>query len=82
MRRNTTMSYEAWKASGEPEFNPGPSNQQIATRIGNLDGEINWLIGRLANLVLDEEDRQQTEDYIIELREEIQSLERCFNVEG
>lgn len=74
------MSCDAWKASGEPEFYSGQSNQQIATTIGNLDGEINWLIGRLANLVLDDEDKQQTEDYIQDLREEMESLKRCFNV--
>lgn len=53
--------------------------KQMAAIIGNLDGEISWNIQRLANLVLSDEDRQQTEDYIQELREEKQSLEWCFN---
>jgi hypothetical protein len=75
------MSYEAWRASGEPEeFYPGPSNDKIRQAIATRKKEMDWNINRLSFLVMSDEDREQTEDYIIELREEIQSLERCFNV--
>jgi prefoldin subunit 5 len=74
------MSYEAWKASGEPEFYPGPSNTQLKKKVEQLDGEIEWLTGRLANLSLSDEDFDQTQDYLFELRQERESLKRCFNV--
>jgi hypothetical protein len=74
------MSYEAWKTSGAPEFYPGPSNDQIRQAIATRKKEMDWNINRLSFLVMSDEDREQTEDYIIELREEIQSLKRCFNV--
>jgi prefoldin subunit 5 len=75
-----TMSYEAWKASGEPPFYPGPSNRQLREKVETLDGEIEWLTGRLANLSLSDEDFDQTQDYLFELRQERESLKRCFNV--
>jgi prefoldin subunit 5 len=74
------MSYEAWKASGEPEFYPGPSSGQIKKKVQQLNGEIEWLTGRLANLSLSDEDFDQTQDYLFELRQERESLKRCFNV--
>jgi hypothetical protein len=74
------MSYEAWKASGEPEFYSGPSNDHIREAIATRKKDMDWNINRLSYLVMSDEDREQTEDYIIELRKEIQSLERCFNV--
>jgi prefoldin subunit 5 len=73
------MSYEAWKASGEPEFYPGPSNDQIIQKFERLTHEIEWLTGRLANLSLSDEDFDQTQDYLFELRQERESLKRCFN---
>lgn len=72
------MSYEAWKASGEPEFYSGPSNDQIRQAIATRKKEMDWNIDRLGQLVLSDEDREQTEDYIWTLRQEIESLERCF----
>jgi hypothetical protein len=42
---------------------PGPSRRHVADKIEALDHDINWNIGRLANLVLSDEDRQQTEDF-------------------
>jgi hypothetical protein len=42
--------------------------------------EIGWLTTRLANLSLSDEDFDQTQDYIFELRQERESLKRCFNV--
>jgi prefoldin subunit 5 len=74
------MSYNAWKASGEPEFYTGPTNQQIADKLKTLDHEIEWLTRRLANLSLSDEDFDQTQDYLFELRQERESLKRCFNV--
>jgi hypothetical protein len=75
------MSYEAWKASGEPdEFYSGPSHKQIADKFEELTYEIEWLTGRLVNLSLSEEDFDQTRDYILKLRQERDSLKRCFNV--
>jgi prefoldin subunit 5 len=74
------MSYEAWKASGEPEFYSGPSNDQIIKKYEQLTHEIEWLTGRLANLSLSDEDFDQTQDYLFELRQERESLKRCFNV--
>jgi prefoldin subunit 5 len=74
------MSYEAWKASGEPEFYAVPSDKQIADKLKSLDHEIEWLTGRLANLSLSDDDFDQTQDYLFELRQERESLKRCFNV--
>lgn len=77
------MSYDSWWKTTEPEeFYPGSSNDQIRQSISTRKQEIDWNINRLGNLVLSDEDRQQTEDYIMDLREEIKSLERCFNVGG
>jgi prefoldin subunit 5 len=72
------MSYEAWEFDGE--FDPGPPHKQIADKIEQLDSEIEWLTGRLANLSLSDEDWDQTQDYLFELRQERDSLKRCFNV--
>jgi hypothetical protein len=74
------MTYDTWKTTEPEEFYSGPSNDRIRQAIATRKKEMDWLIGRLGNLVLGEEDREQTEDLIFELREEIQSLERCFNV--
>jgi prefoldin subunit 5 len=78
------MSYDAWKTrsdwDGEAEFYPGPSNNQLREKVETLDGEIEWLTGRLANLSLSDEDFDQTQDYLFELRQERESLKRCFNV--
>jgi prefoldin subunit 5 len=74
------MSYEAWKANGEPEFYPGPTSQRITDKLKTLDHEIEWLTGKLANLSLSDQDFDQTQDYLFELRQERESLKRCFNV--
>jgi hypothetical protein len=58
----------------------GPSNDQIRQAIATRKKEMDWNINRLSFLVMSDEDREQTEDYIKDLREEIQSLKRCFNV--
>lgn len=57
-----------------------PAHKRITDKIEKLDGEIEWLTGRLANLSLSEEDFDQTQDYILELRQERESLKHCFNV--
>jgi hypothetical protein len=72
------MSYDAWKTRSdwdeEAKFYPGPSNKQLREKVETLDHEIEWLTGRLANLSLSDE------DYLFELRQERESLKRCFNV--
>ena len=52
----------------------GPSNRQIGEKVADLERQIDWLKSRLLTLVLDEEDRAQTVDYICELEEELHSL--------
>jgi hypothetical protein len=82
------MSYDAWKTRTDwdeeakfyPGPYPGPSRDQIKQAIATRKKEIDWNINRLGNLVLSDEDRQQTEDYIMDLRDEVESLKRCFNV--
>lgn len=74
------MTYDTWKTTEPEEFYPGPSRKQIADKLKQLDTDIAWNIGRLGYLVLSDEDRQQTEDYIMDLRQERESLKRCFNV--
>jgi hypothetical protein len=80
------MSYDAWKTrtdwDEEARYYTGPSNDQIRQAIATRKKEIDWLIGRLGNLILTEEDREQTEDLIWTLRQEIDSLKWCFNVGG
>jgi hypothetical protein len=74
------MSYdEEFNTGFEPPY-PGPSGENIKAAIAVREKEIEWNIRRLANLVLEDEDRQQTEDLVFELREEVESLKRCFNV--
>jgi len=66
------ISYDTWKTT-EPE--PADySRKQIADKIEALNQEIDWNIRRLGNLVLSDEDRDQIEDLIQDLREEQQSL--------
>jgi hypothetical protein len=62
------------------KFYPGPSQEQVEQAIAVRKKEIEWNIRRLANLILDDDDRQQTEDLIMDLRDEVSSLKRCFNV--
>jgi prefoldin subunit 5 len=78
------MSYDAWKTRSdwdeEARYYSGPSNDQLKKKVKQLDHEIEWLTGRLANLSLSDEDFDQTQDYLFELRQERESLKRCFNV--
>jgi prefoldin subunit 5 len=77
-------SYDAWKTRSdwdeEARYYTGPSNKQIADKVEQLTHEIEWLTTRLANLSLSDDDFDQTQDYIFELRQERESLKRCFNV--
>jgi hypothetical protein len=77
-------SYDDWKTRSdydeEARYYSGPSNKQIREKVETLDREIGWLTTRLANLSLSDEDFDQTQDYIFELRQERESLKRCFNV--
>jgi prefoldin subunit 5 len=78
------MSYDAWKTrtdwDEEARYYSGPSNETIRQKLEQLTHEIEWLTGRLANLSLSDEDFDQTQDYLFELRQERESLKRCFNV--
>jgi hypothetical protein len=71
-------SYDAWKTrtdwDEEARFYHGPSNRQLREKVETLDREIGWLTTRL------DKDFDQTQDYIFELRQERESLKRCFNV--
>jgi hypothetical protein len=62
------------------EFYSGLSQERVERAIAVRQKEIEWNIRRLANLILDDDDRQQTEDLIMDLRDEVGSLKRCFNV--
>jgi hypothetical protein len=59
---------------------PAPSKEQVEQAIAVRKKEIEWNIRRLANLILDDEDRQQTEDLIFDLRDECELLKRRINV--
>jgi hypothetical protein len=56
-----------------------PSHKRITDKIETLRLEIEWNINRLGYLVMSDEDREQTEDMIRELRDEQRSLEWCLN---
>jgi prefoldin subunit 5 len=79
-----TMSYDAWKTRSdwdeEARYYSGPSNETIRQKLEQLDHDIEWLTGKLANLSLSDQDFDQTQDYLFELRQERESLKRCFNV--
>jgi hypothetical protein len=78
------MSYDAWKTQTdweeEARFFLSPSNKRLREKAETLDREIGWLTTRLANLSLSDKDFDQTQDYIFELRQERESLKRCFNI--
>jgi hypothetical protein len=59
---------------------PAPSKEQVEQAIAVRKKEIEWNIRRLANLILNDEDRQQTEDLIFDLRDECELLKRRINV--
>ena len=61
---------EAAGAFDEPQL----SRRQIADKIEALSSEIDWNIRRLGNLILSDDDREQVEDLIQDLREEQQTL--------
>jgi hypothetical protein len=83
-RGDDAMTYDAWKTRSdydeEARYYTGPSHETIRQKIEQLTHEIEWLTTRLANLSLSDEDFDQTQDYIFELRQERESLKRCFNV--
>jgi hypothetical protein len=83
IQAGAVMSYDAWKLRSDIDdkqrFYHGPTPKQIAEKLEELDREIAWNIRRLGNLVLDDEDREHTEDLIEELRGERNSLAWCFN---
>ncbi len=67
-------TFDTWKTTEPEELYTGPSKRQIGEKVADLEKEIDFLKSRLMTLVLDEEDRAQTIDYIIELEEELGSL--------
>lgn len=77
------MSYDAWKLRSDIDDEQfhyrSPSRQQILDKMADLQREIEWNIRRLGYLVLSDEDREQTEDLIEELRGELNSLSWCSN---
>jgi hypothetical protein len=78
------MTYDEWKTrtdwDEEARYYSGPASDQIKLKIEQLTHDIDWLTTKLANLSLSDEDFDQTQDYIFELRQERESLKRCFNV--
>jgi predicted translin family RNA/ssDNA-binding protein len=76
------FSYDSWKTRSdydeEARYYTGPSHKQIREKAEQLANEVEWLTGRLANLSLSDEDFDQTQDYIFELRQELESLKRSF----
>lgn len=63
-----------------PNFLSGElSRYQVEEKIALLQREADWLTGRLANIVLNEEDFEQTVDSIKDLRDEISGLWRVLN---
>lgn len=72
------MTYDTWKTTEPEEYHPGPSKEQIAESIATREREIDWLVGRLANLVLKDDDREQTEDLVFELRDEVTTLRKAL----
>jgi prefoldin subunit 5 len=77
-------TFDEWKTrtdwDEEARYYSGPTNQRIADKLKTLDHDIEWLTGKLANLSLSDQDFDQTQDYLFELRQERESLKRCFNV--
>lgn len=74
-------AYDNYKftEANEKDLDLDRFNQLVADKLKSLEQEIAWNINRLSYLVLSDEDRQQTEDYIMDLRQERESLKRCFN---
>jgi prefoldin subunit 5 len=77
-------TFDDWKTRSdwdeEARYYSGPSNDQLKKKVDQLDHDIEWLTGKLANLSLSDQDFDQTQDYLFELRQERESLKRCFNV--
>lgn len=61
-----------------PNLYAGPSQAQIAAKQAELEKEIAWNKRRLDNLVLDDEDRAITLDYIADLERELGSFMFAF----
>jgi hypothetical protein len=62
----------------ESHLYTGPSQAQIAAKQAELEKEIAWNKRRLDNLILDDEDRALTVDYIADLERELGSLIFAF----
>jgi hypothetical protein len=62
-----------------PHTYTGPSREQIAAKQAELEKEIGWNKRRLEHLILDEEDRAITRDYIADLERELGSLMFAFH---
>jgi hypothetical protein len=72
--------HQHWKTEPDEEkLYRSPTPRQLAEKINQLDREIRHNINRLGCLVLSEEDRWQTEDYIADLRNEREALAWCYH---
>jgi hypothetical protein len=61
-----------------PHIYTGPSREQLVAKQAELEKEIAWNRRRLDELVLDDEDRAITLDYIADLEAELGSLMFAF----
>lgn len=62
------MTYNDWKLS---EFDESPpSKEQLQIELAQIEKDIAWNEHRLVILILNDEDRQQTADYIDDLRQD------------
>jgi hypothetical protein len=68
------MTYDTWKATEPDDEFPKPSKEFLRIEIAEIEKEIAWNENRLINLVFNDEDRQQTADYIADLRQERRRL--------
>lgn len=72
MTHGYKMTYNDWKLS---EFDETPPTKEwLQVELAEVEKNIAWNEHRLVNLVWSDEDRQQTEDYIADLRQERQRL--------
>jgi hypothetical protein len=72
--------HQHWKTEPDEEkLYRSPTPRQLAEKINQIDREIRHNLNRLSCLVLSEEDRWQTEDYIADLRNERESLAWCYH---
>lgn len=72
------MTYDTWKTT-EPDDTLRPTKEWLVTEIAELEKDIAWNERRLVTLVLDDDDRQLTEDLVTDLRQKRQRLLAVLN---